>query len=205
MTFQEKKIAPGKEGRTSIGASHTKWRGGEQRREAGLLALLFSAAHKRLCWTLRTRSLVLLQEPVGDGHRRNEKDKRSNHPHDHCAGALIYRRCDVKSVWRFQVIIVDWPLTKCEKRRQRCIYDVRQHQVGEHEPANPFGSRWPWADEGPPEEDRCGQETEMLEFMPVFVLQGEVVSRRYVPGRESNIHRKPGTYRRLTTSPWSTN
>ena len=97
----------------------------------------------------------------------------------------------VKRVWLPQVVAVDGAVAEGEEGGERGVYDIRQNQVWQHVPPWVVRTRWPRADERPPEEDRRAEKTKVFELVPVFVLEREVVGGRDVPAKEDEVHREP--------------
>lgn len=140
---------------------------------------------------LREAGLLLVQEAEGYEDGWDEEDERAQDPHDDGSGALVGDGVDVEGVWTLEVVGVDGAVAKGEEGGERGIDDVCYDQIRQHDPAWIARGRRPGADERPPEEDRCGEETDVLELMPVFVLEGEVVAGGDVPEEEGEIHREP--------------
>ena len=78
-------------------------------------------------------------------------------------------------VWLSEVVAVDWAVAEGEKCGERSVDDISANQVRDHDPARVAAARRPRADERPPEENRRAKETDVLEIVPAFVLQCEVV------------------------------
>ena len=127
---------------------------------------------------------LLLQEADSDEDSWYEEDQRANNPHDDSSEALVIEWRQVERVRLLQVVAVDGAVTEGKKRRERCIYDIRSDQVGNHVPAWVAFARRPRADERPPEQDRGSEKTDMFELVPVFMLKSEVIGGGYVPAEK---------------------
>src|SRR5580698_2640328 len=102
----------------------------------------------------------------------------------------------MKRVRPFSVVSVDRTAAKGQERRESRIHNVRANKVREHDPAWVAHACGPRTNERPPEQNRRNKETEVLEVMPQFVFQSEVIGCRYVPAKENQIHGQPTDYRR---------
>src|ERR1017187_5955899 len=154
------------------------------------LLVSWSAAHAFL-YPLYAKFRVLLQEADRNENRGDQEDQRTDNPHDDRADDLVGHGRHVKGVRLREVVRVDGAVAEGEEGRERGVDDVRANQVRDHGPAWVAGAGRPRADERPPEENRRAEKADVLEVMPAFVLQREVVGGGYVPAQEYQIHGEP--------------
>src|SRR5271163_1887205 len=96
-----------------------------------------------------------MQKAEGDEDRGNEENERTQDPHDDGSCALVSDWIDMEGIGALEVVGVDGAVAEGQEGGEGRVDDVCEDQVGKHDPAGVAGCGGPWADERPPEEDRC--------------------------------------------------
>ncbi len=130
------------------------------------------------------RLWVGLKEGIRDCGGWNEEGDRAEDPHDDCAEDLVRERLDPKGVGVGDVVRVDRAVAEGEEGRKRCIDEVGADQIEKDAPVVTSACGGPGAQDAPPKEQRSEEEADVLEVVPVFVFEGEVVGGGNVPERE---------------------
>ena len=81
-----------------------------------------------------------------------------------------------------EIEAVDGAVAEGEEGGQERVDDVGGEQVQNDSPVLAVLRRGPGAQDANPEQERGAEEAEVLDYMPVLVLEREVVGRGDVPG-----------------------
>src|SRR5712691_8405930 len=132
-----------------------------------------------------------LQHLDGDAGGGDQEGDGAEHPHDRARGGLVVERRHRGEPRGGGIRLVEDALAEGQQGGEDGVLHVRQEEIREQHPAWPLRTTWPGLEHGPPEQEGRRDKTQVLDRVPAWRAEGQLIQRGYVPGRAGEDKGEP--------------